>query len=134
MILVQISDTHIDAPDKLVYGHFDTAAMLTRAVGVINAMDPAPDLVLHTGDIASHGDANQYATFKDIADKLTAPLVLMPGNHDNRDALRTAFGGTPWLPPLANSCTIYSTIMRCELFAAIPSSREKHQASSASIG
>lgn len=98
MILVQISDTHIDAPDKFVYGHFDTAAMLTRAIEVINTMDPAPDLVLHTGDIASHGDANQYAAFKDIADKLTAPLVLIPGNHDDRDALRTAFGGTPWLP------------------------------------
>ena len=98
MILVQISDTHIDAPDKLVYGHFDTAAMLTGAVDVINAMDPGPDLVLHTGDIASHGSAARYAAFKEIADKLTAPLAIMPGNHDDRDALRTAFGGTPWLP------------------------------------
>lgn len=134
MILVQISDTHIDAPDKLVYGHFDTAVMLTRAVEVINAMDPAPDLVLHTGDIASHGDANQYATFKDIADKLTAPLVLIPGNHDNRTRCAQPSAGRPGCPPLANSCTIYSTIMRCELFAAIPSSREKHRASSASTG
>lgn len=98
MILVQISDTHIDAPGALVYGHFDTAATLTRTVEVINAMDPGPDLVLHTGDIASHGSAARYAAFKQIMGALNAPLAVMPGNHDDRDALRDAFGGTPWLP------------------------------------
>ncbi|SVE20160.1 uncharacterized protein METZ01_LOCUS473014, partial [marine metagenome] len=60
MFLVQISDTHIDEPDTLVYGHFDTAAALEKAVDAINAMKPGPDLVLHTGDIASHGSLRRY--------------------------------------------------------------------------
>lgn len=98
MILVQISDTHIDEPGTLVYGHFDTSRALARAVEVINAMDPGPDLVLHTGDIASHGSVPRYEAFRDIADNLTMPLVLIPGNHDERDALRQVFGGTSWLP------------------------------------
>ncbi|MDP6691739.1 MAG: phosphodiesterase [Alphaproteobacteria bacterium] len=98
MILVQISDTHIDEPGTLVYGHFDTARALAKTVEVINTMDPGPDLVLHTGDIASHGSVPRYEAFRDIADLLTAPLALMPGNHDDRDALRQVFGGTPWLP------------------------------------
>ncbi|MBT3536632.1 MAG: phosphodiesterase [Rhodospirillaceae bacterium] len=98
MILVQISDTHIDEPDTLVYGHFDTSLALAQAVAAINAMDPAPDLVLHTGDIASHGSVPRYEAFKAIVDELKAPLALMPGNHDDRDALREVFGGTQRLP------------------------------------
>jgi|TARA_B100000315_G_C14014723_1_gene336124 3',5'-cyclic AMP phosphodiesterase CpdA len=77
MKLIQISDTHIDEPETLVHGHFDTAGALARAVAVINAMQPAPDLVLHTGDIASHGSVPRYEAFRDIASKLTAP---MPGS------------------------------------------------------
>ncbi len=98
MILVQISDTHIDEPGTLVYGHFDTSRALRKAVATINAMDPGPDLVLHTGDIASHGSAARYEAFRAITDDLNAPLVLIPGNHDNRDALRDVFGGTEILP------------------------------------
>ena len=98
MILVQISDTHIDAPGALAFGQFDTTKTLVRAVEIINAMDPGPDLVLHTGDIAAHGGAACYAAFKEIASELNAPLMVMPGNHDDRGALRDAFGGTPWLP------------------------------------
>ena len=98
MKLVQISDTHIDEPGTLVYGHFDTTRALEATVKVINAMDPGPDLVLHTGDIASHGSVPRYEAFKTITDELTAPLALIPGNHDDRDALRSVFGGTRALP------------------------------------
>ncbi len=98
MILVQISDTHIDEPDTLVYGRYDTSAALAKAVSAINAMDPGPDLVLHTGDIASHGSVPRYEAFKEIVEALTAPLALIPGNHDDRSALHDVFGGTPALP------------------------------------
>jgi 3',5'-cyclic AMP phosphodiesterase CpdA len=102
MILVQISDTHIDEPGTLVYGHFDTENALRNAIRAINAMRPAPDLVLHTGDIASHGSVPRYEAFQRIAEELKAPLALMPGNHDDRDALREVFGGTPWLPAMGD--------------------------------
>ena len=98
MILVQISDTHIDEPGTLVYGHFDTSTALRKTVAAINAMDPAPDLVLHTGDIASHGSVPRYEAFRGIMDELTVPYRLIVGNHDDRDALRTVFGDTDVLP------------------------------------
>lgn len=98
MILVQITDTHIDEPGTLVYGHFDTSKTLANAVVAINAMDPGPELVLHTGDIASHGSVPRYEAFKAITDELQAPMVVIPGNHDEREALRQALGGTPSLP------------------------------------
>lgn len=98
MLLVQISDTHIDEPGTLVYGHFDTSSALRKTVAAINAMDPAPDLVLHTGDIASHGSVPRYEAFREIIEDLTAPYVLIAGNHDDRDALRSVFGGSRILP------------------------------------
>ena len=98
MILVQISDTHIDEPGTLVYGHFDTSTALRKTVAAINSMDPAPDLVLHTGDIASYGSVPRYESFRGIMDELAVPYRLIVGNHDDRDALRTVFGDTDVLP------------------------------------
>jgi len=98
MILAQISDTHIDEPGTLVYGHFDTTAALQKTVAAINAMDPAPDLVLHTGDIASHGSRARYEAFRKIIEQLNVPFALIPGNHDEREALEIVFGFTPHLP------------------------------------
>ncbi len=98
MLLVQISDTHIDASGERVYGRFDTSFALKRTVTAINAMRPAPDLVLHTGDIASHGSVERYEAFRDIVDDLEVPFALIPGNHDDRVALCTVFGGSPALP------------------------------------
>ncbi len=98
MILVQISDTHINEPGQLVYGHHDTAESLRRAIEAINAMTPRPDLVLHTGDIASHGSPERYAYFRDIMRDLQAPWRAIPGNHDDRDALQAACTDTDWMP------------------------------------
>ena len=98
MILVQISDTHVDVSNSLVYGHFDTNTALEKAVRAINAMDPLPDLVLHTGDIASHGDLERYQRFQQIIAPLQVPIVLIPGNHDERGALRQVFSKTAMLP------------------------------------
>jgi 3',5'-cyclic AMP phosphodiesterase CpdA len=98
MHLVQISDTHIDEPGRAVYGHFDTTAALSRTITAINALSPQPDLVLHTGDIASHGSVPRYEAFRDIMQALGAPWAILPGNHDDRDALRTVFGSTDMLP------------------------------------
>ncbi len=98
MILVQITDTHIEEPGGLAYGRFDTAASLRRAVDAINAMSPAADLVLHTGDLAHHGSPEHYRHFRTIIEDLRAPLFAIPGNHDDRAAFRAAFADTDWMP------------------------------------
>lgn len=98
MILVQITDTHIEAPDDLAYGQFDTAQNLRGAVAAINRMDPAPDLVLHTGDMAHHGSSERYRYFHEIVADLKPPLFAVPGNHDARAPFREAFKDTNWMP------------------------------------
>ena len=98
MFLVQITDTHIEAPGDLAYGRFDTAQNLRAAVEAINNMQPAPELVLHTGDMAHHGSSERYRYFLEIVADLKPQLFAVPGNHDNRSRFREAFKGTHWMP------------------------------------
>ncbi len=98
MIVVQISDTHINQPGQNVYGHYDTGTALQRAIEMINTMSPQPDLVLHTGDLASHGSPAAYTYFREMVSVLKAPFRAIPGNHDERGAFRDAFSDTGWMP------------------------------------
>lgn len=97
MILCQITDCHIVEGDRL-FGVIDTAGGLARAVDRINALDPLPDLVLVTGDLVNDGTTGQYAHFKALTAGLKPPMRVLPGNHDDRAAMRAAFAGTPALP------------------------------------
>ena len=98
MILVQITDSHIEAAGVLTYGTFDAAASLAKVVDAINALDPQPDLVVHTGDLVHHGEPAQYGPARAILDRLKAPYIVLPGNHDGREGLAAAFADTAWLP------------------------------------
>jgi len=103
-LLAQISDLHVTAGQELVAGAIDTTPYLEAAVEHLNGLDPAPDLVLASGDLTDGGQAQQYTRLARLLAPLRAPIVLMPGNHDDRDALRRAFPDQSWMPatgPLA---------------------------------
>jgi hypothetical protein len=83
--IVQLSDTHVGfqgPPDPLGTKAFE------RAVDVINALDPQPDLILFTGDLTHDSDdpaehAKRFATFRSIADRLRVKKRMhVPGEHD----------------------------------------------------
>src|SRR5688500_4297802 len=92
MLIAQISDTHIRPKGVLAMGRVDTAGHLARAVAHINALRPAPDLVLVTGDLGDAGMAEEYAHLRDLLAPLAMPVPLIPRNHDLRAPLRAAFG------------------------------------------
>lgn len=98
MILVQITDSHIEAAGVLTYGTFDAAASLAKIVEAINARDPQPDLVIHTGDLVHHGAPEQYGPAREILDRLKTPYVVVPGNHDAHEGFRACFGDCAWMP------------------------------------
>src|SRR5262249_31314915 len=81
-----------------VYGKIDSAAGLRRAIDLINRLDPAPDLVLATGDLTDTGKPGDYAALRDILSALEKPCYLIPGNHDSRRDLRRAFPAQPFPP------------------------------------
>jgi 3',5'-cyclic AMP phosphodiesterase CpdA len=87
-VLVQLSDPHIGA----TWGVGDPVALLADAVAAVQRVRPAPDAVLVTGDLADGGRAEEYAIVKERLAPLGAPIHVLPGNHDDRAALRAAFG------------------------------------------
>lgn len=97
LIIAQISDLHIKREGELSYGVVDTAAMLRRCVAQILASKPRPDLLLVSGDLVDSGVAHEYATLRRLLAPLELPVYLIPGNHDDRGALRREFSDQPWL-------------------------------------
>lgn len=96
MIIAQISDSHIaldtaDAERRL--------ADFERTIADINALDPQPDVILHTGDVVHNGRRDEYAEAVRILAKARAPVYVIPGNKDDRDNLRRAFLPHGYLAP-----------------------------------
>ena len=98
MLVAHITDTHITSPGTRFYGIVDTAGALTRAIAAINRLDPAPDLVVLTGDLVESGKPEEYAHLRSLLAPLRMPLLAIPGNHDARDPMREAFAGDAYLP------------------------------------
>ena len=98
MLIAQITDTHIRPKGVLAMGRVDTAGYLARAVAHINALRPAPDVVLVTGDLVDAGMTEEYAHLRELLAPLAMPLYVIPGNHDLREPLREAFADRGYLP------------------------------------
>ncbi len=91
MLVAHISDFHILAAPALCYGFSDTRKGLARAVTALASLDPRPDLVVATGDLVDEATPDAYATLRRILQDLHLPLVLIPGNHDDRTLLAATF-------------------------------------------
>ena len=98
MLIAQITDTHIKLPGKLAYQRVDTAAMLQRCVAEVLKLDPQPDLIVMSGDLVDLGRAEEYAWLKTLLAPMKQPIVVVPGNHDEREALPAAFADDGYLP------------------------------------
>jgi Icc protein len=98
MLIAQISDTHVQMPGGELDRNYDTAGHLERAVEHLNSLELRPDVVLLTGDTVDEGTADEYGRLREILSELKPPLYVIPGNHDNREEMRRAFGRDGYLP------------------------------------
>ncbi len=87
-LVVQLSDPHIGAD----WGDGDPVATLAATVDAVRALEPKPDAVLLTGDLADHAADAEYERLREVVALLGLPLYALPGNHDDRAALRRHFG------------------------------------------
>lgn len=98
MILAQISDLHVCRRGEKLSGFVDTAEYLSKAIASLNSLRPRPDALLITGDMVNNGDAEEYRLLRELLAPFKAPIYVIPGNHDNREALRAAFTDHAYLP------------------------------------
>ena len=96
VLIAQITDCHIVEAGDLVADRIDSGAALRRTIEQIEALATPPDLIVATGDLVNDGRPAQYDRFQEIVAALSARLVVVPGNHDDRNELRARF---PDLPP-----------------------------------
>jgi 3',5'-cyclic AMP phosphodiesterase CpdA len=106
MLIAQLSDSHVHAAKWAPLRYFDTAAALARCVARVLRLDPAPDVVVFTGDLTETGAPAEYARFRELVAPLRMPLIVLPGNHDEREALRAAFGAANGLPERGPLCYV----------------------------
>jgi Icc protein len=78
----------------------DPVSALAAAVEAVQALRPRPDAVLVSGDLAEHAEDSEYDQLRELLAPIDAPVYVLPGNHDERGALRRHFdlpgvGGEP---------------------------------------
>jgi Icc protein len=96
MIIAQISDTHLklDTPDA-----DQRMRDFALTIADINALDPPPQAIVHTGDIVHNGRQDEYADAATILAVARAPVYVLAGNKDDRANLRAAFSARGYLTP-----------------------------------
>lgn len=98
MMIAQITDMHVRAPDARCNGFIDTNAYLERAVEALNRMTPRPEIVIATGDLTDCGLPAEFVELRRILGRLAMPVYMIPGNHDRRAEMRQAFADSDYLP------------------------------------
>ena len=91
MLIAQISDLHIARWGKKTFGVAPMAENLFQCVEHINKLNPPPDLVLITGDIANEKTEAEVEQAAAILSGLRYPYYVIPGNHDGRSSLLSVF-------------------------------------------
>jgi 3',5'-cyclic-AMP phosphodiesterase len=78
-ILAQLSDPHIRLPPE----DEGSGAALEAAVRAVLALDPLPDAVVVTGDLADDARAAEYERVSALLEPLPMAVHVLPGNHDD---------------------------------------------------
>jgi 3',5'-cyclic AMP phosphodiesterase CpdA len=84
--VAHVSDTHCGNDVQ------DPTARLALVMDHLLAMDPRPDVLVVTGDVADHGLAEEYAAARAWLDRWPGPVAVCPGNHDVRAAYVAGLG------------------------------------------
>lgn len=93
MIIAHISDIHIKAGSSAL--GTENVGRLALVLERLAQVAPTPDLLVISGDLAEEGDLASYRVLRGLLEPVPIPMLLAVGNHDRRDAFRTAFPDTP---------------------------------------
>ena len=91
MRIVQFSDTHVLADVTEQHHGVDTFSSLNHAIDVVQSLNPLPDFIFLTGDIAEDGRFASYIRVKNTFERMQATVCAIPGNHDDFAVMTNAF-------------------------------------------
>ncbi|GGF50696.1 3',5'-cyclic adenosine monophosphate phosphodiesterase CpdA [Azorhizobium oxalatiphilum] len=90
MLVLQLTDFHVMRAGALLSG-VDTRGAFTRLLERVGRLSPKPDLIIASGDLAEDTSDDVYAFIAESLRGLGVPLVVVPGNHDQREPFRRGF-------------------------------------------
>lgn len=90
--VLQLSDTHLRQDNQVVHGQ-NPDNRLQRVLAVCQGAAPVLDLVVLSGDLTDDGRAGPCQRLRRALEPLAAPILAVPGNHDNAAAVSEAFPG-----------------------------------------
>ena len=92
--VAHLSDPHLLAGGARQYGVIDPEAGLRLALERVSRLDPAPDVLVFTGDLADRGEPAAYLRLREVVEpaaaRAGARVVWVMGNHDERSAYARA--------------------------------------------
>jgi 3',5'-cyclic AMP phosphodiesterase CpdA len=98
--LLHLSDTHLLAGGRKLYGVVDSERHLREVFDELEASGGRPEAIIFTGDLADRGEPDAYARLREIVEpaaaRLGAEVIWVMGNHDDRASFREGlFGEVP---------------------------------------
>lgn len=90
--VIQLTDCHVSADPDASYRGIDPRANFCALLPAVRGW--GPDLVVLTGDLAEDGQPEAYAFLRGQLETLGAPVLTIPGNHDDAEAQAAAFAET----------------------------------------
>ena len=116
MVIAHLTDSHIGLKSQALGSRLDPTEALRRALAHVRGLDPAPEVLLLTGDMTDAGHPDDYATIAELLKQELPALsqgrmqvICTPGNHDNRRNARQALGAL--LPVCAHAPNEHACIV-----------------------
>jgi len=97
-VIAHLSDPHLLAGGKRQYGVIDPEAGLVLALERLKHVDPRPQVLVFTGDLADKAEPAAYARLRELVEPAAAAMgaqaVWTMGNHDERAPYAEGLFGT----------------------------------------
>jgi Icc protein len=94
--LTHFTDPHLYGDEKESLRGVATLPALTAALAQARARDWPPDALLVTGDLVQDDPAG-YPHFRRLFGALGLPVLCLPGNHDEPQAMQRELSGEPFV-------------------------------------
>jgi Icc protein len=94
--LTQFTDPHLYGGESEMLRGVATLPALNAALAQARARDWPPDALLVTGDLVQDDPAG-YVHFRRVFGALGLPVLCLPGNHDEPQAMRRELAGEPFV-------------------------------------
>ncbi len=94
MLIAQLSDIHIGFDPEGGRDELNLVRLRQVTARLRNLPQP-PDMLVLSGDLTEHGDAQSFADLVEDLGEWPIPVLPMVGNHDTREELLRAFPDCP---------------------------------------